>query len=404
MLEHGQSIYANEQPDREHEPVLRTQLNLLGNHSFELELSPSDSLAAYLFTPLPKVVFWAASLISLLLVAALGLAMENARRAKVLSATNLQLNRTARQREEVERRLRDSRESLQLALDLTDSSRDSLFVFDMRTRELLHMNRATHSSLGYDADEFRRLLHDTPERLIPGYFAWLEQVRAAHQQNLSMIFQHEMLRRDGSPQAAEINAQLIRQGGGEYLIAVARDNSERLQLEAQLQILTLQDSLTGLYNRRYFDHKLHSEWRRLRRSEQPLALLMLDVDHFKLFNDCRGHLAGDDALRQIATAMAACMQREGDAACRYGGEEFAIILADTGLEGASHVAERVHEQVAELKISHPECNLGYLTLSIGLAIATPGGNDDPQELIALADGALYAAKRRGGNTTCVWSH
>ncbi|MCY1308547.1 Phytochrome-like protein cph2 [compost metagenome] len=102
--------------------------------------------------------------------------------------------------------------------------------------------------------------------------------------------------------------------------------------------------------------------------------------------------------------MAACMQREGDAACRYGGEEFAIILADTGLEGASHVAERVHEQVAELKISHPECNLGYLTLSIGLAIATPGGNDDPQELIALADGALYAAKRRGGNTTCVWSH
>ncbi|MBO3277849.1 GGDEF domain-containing protein [Pseudomonas schmalbachii] len=108
----------------------------------------------------------------------------------------------------------------------------------------------------------------------------------------------------------------------------------------------------------------------------------------------------EERLAYQASSLA--RQLESDAACRYGGEEFAIILAGTGLDGASHIAERVHEQIAELRISHPECNLGYLTLSIGLAIATPGDDDDPELLIAQADRALYAAKNRGGNTTCVW--
>ena len=129
---------------------------------------------------------------------------------------------------------------------------------------------------------------------------------------------------------------------------------------------------------------------------------MLDVDHFKLFNDCLGHLAGDDALRRVAGALRGCLQREGDAACRYGGEEFVIILTDTGLDGATHVAARVHQRIAELGIAHPATELGRLTISIGVAIAKPGQDSEPDQLIAQADQALYAAKHGGRNQTCVW--
>nr|WP_294972266.1 diguanylate cyclase [uncultured Pseudomonas sp.] len=402
LLEHGQPLYVRSQPDSQAEAPLRLPLRLLNNRSFELELSPSAALVQSLSTPLPAVVFGTAVAISLLLVAALALALDNARRASALSAGNRLLNLEAEQRQEIEGHLLDSRERLQLVLDLTDSSRDALFIFDVQNRELLHMNRATYSSLGYSAEDFRQLLRDDPERLIPGFFAWLQLVQQANRLNLSMIFQREMQRRDGSLQAAEINTQLTRQGERDYLIAVARDNGERLQLEAQLQKLSQQDGLTGLFNRRYFDRQLQSEWRRLRRADAPLAVLMLDVDHFKRFNDCLGHLAGDDALRRVGGALRSCLQREGDVACRYGGEEFVIILTDTGLEGAAHVAARVHQRIAELAIVHPATELGRLTISIGVAIAKPGQDAEPDQLISQADQALYAAKHRGRNQTCVW--
>ncbi len=402
LLEHGRPLYVRDQPDSDADQPLRVPLRLLDNRSFELELRPTATLVQSLSTPLPMVVFSGGVAISLLLMAALFLARENARRATALSASNQLLNQEAQQRQSVEANLRDSRERLQLALDLTDSSRDALFIFDLQHRELLHMNRATYHSLGYSAEDFRHLLRDDPERLIPGFHAWIQLVQQAHRLNLSMIFQREMQRRDGSLQPAEINTQLIHQGDRDYLIAVARDNSERLLLEAQLHKLSQQDGLTGLFNRRYFDRQLQSEWRRLRRADAPLAVLMLDVDHFKRFNDCLGHLAGDDALRRLASCLQECLQREGDVACRYGGEEFVIILTDTGLEGASHVAARIHQRVAEMGIAHPGGELGRLTVSIGLAIATPGQDTEPDQLIAQADQALYAAKHKGRNQTCVW--
>ncbi|MCG8908658.1 diguanylate cyclase [Pseudomonas sp. DP-17] len=402
LLEHGRPIYVRDQPGSDAGKQLRVPLRLLDNRSFELELRPTATLVQSLSTPLPTVVFSGGMAISLLLVAALFLARENARRATALSASNQLLNQEAEQRQSVEANLRDSRERLQLALDLTDSSRDALFIFDLQQRELLHMNRATYNGLGYSAEEFRHLLRDDPERLIPGFHAWIQLVQQAHRLNLSMIFQREMLRRDGSLQPAEINTQLIHQGDHDYLIAVARDNSERLQLEAQLHKLSQQDGLTGLFNRRYFDRQFQSEWRRLRRADAPLAVLMLDVDHFKRFNDCLGHLAGDDALRRLASCLQESLQREGDVACRYGGEEFVIILTDTGMGGASHVAARIHQRVAEMGIAHPAGELGRLTVSIGLAIAMPGQDAAPDQLIAQADQALYAAKHKGRNQTCVW--
>ncbi len=402
LLENGHSLFRHGQVDGAPGLSQRVDLQLLNNRGFSLRLSPTAQLLAQLNTPLPGVVLGAGLAISLLLVAALALALENSRRAHALQVANRRFKVEATRREETEQRLSENRERLQLVLDLTDSSHDGLFIFDSASRELLHMNQATYASLGYRPEQFAQLLRDDPEKLLPGFHRWLEQARQAQRDNLSRIFQRELIRRDGSRQPAEINTQLVQLHGREYLIAVSRDNSERLQLEAQLQRLSQLDGLTGLYNRRYFDQQLQAEWRRLRRIGAPLALLMLDIDHFKAYNDALGHLAGDDALRKVSTVLQESLQREGDVACRYGGEEFAIILANTGLEGGEHVAARIHAAIAHLDIAHPASPLGRLSLSIGLTVVDPVSDEAPGELLAQGDQALYRAKHEGRNRTCLW--
>jgi len=402
LLENGHSLFRHGAAQADERHSLQLGISLLNNQGFALRLSPTAQLLEQLGSPLPGVVLGASLAISLLLVAALALALENSRRAHALQAANRRFKVEAERREETEQRLRENRERLQLVLDLTDSSHDGLFIFDSDSRELLHMNQATYATLGYRPEQFAELLRETPEKLMPGFHRWLEQARQAQRDNLSRIFQRELIRRDGSRQPAEINTQLVQLHGREFLIAVSRDNSERLQLEAQLQRLSQLDGLTGLYNRRYFDQQLPSELRRLRRSGAPLALLMLDIDHFKACNDALGHLAGDDALRKVSTVLQESLQREGDVACRYGGEEFVIILADTGLDGAEHVAARIHDGIASLAITHPASPLGRLSLSIGLAVLDPVDDEQPGELVSRSDQALYGAKRRGRNCTYLW--
>ncbi|WP_416359265.1 diguanylate cyclase [Ectopseudomonas khazarica] len=402
LLENGQVLFRHGDTAGDDPHSLQLGLSLLNNQAFSLRLSPTARLLEQLESPLAGVVLGASLAISLLLVAALALALENSRRAHALQLANRRYKVEAERREETEQRLRENRERLQLVLDLTDSSHDGLFIFDSSSRELLHMNQATYATLGYRPEQFAELLREDPEKLLPGFHRWLQQVREAQRDNLSRIFQRELIRRDGSRQPAEINTQLVELHGREYLIAVSRDNSERLQLEDRLQRLSQQDGLTGLYNRRYFDQRLQAELRRLRRAGAPLTLLLLDIDHFKAYNDALGHLAGDDALRKVSAVLQDSLQREGDAACRYGGEEFAIILAGTGLEGGEHVAARIHAGIAALELSHPASPLERLSLSIGLAVLDPVRDEQPGELIARCDQALYSAKHEGRNRTCLW--
>ena len=128
---------------------------------------------------------------------------------------------------------------------------------------------------------------------------------------------------------------------------------------------------------------------------------MLDVDHFKRFNDRYGHGAGDDALRRVAGAIKACLQRPGDMVARYGGEEFACILPTVDFEGALGVAERIEQQVRALRIEHADSDAAaVVTVSIGLALESPARDADPATLLALADAQLYRAKRGGRGRTC----
>jgi diguanylate cyclase (GGDEF)-like protein len=170
---------------------------------------------------------------------------------------------------------------------------------------------------------------------------------------------------------------------------------ENRRLQDELRALTITDPLTGLPNRRHFDVTCVTEWERARRDRRPLAVLFIDVDHFKSYNDCHGHRAGDDCLAAVAGAIRRSLQRPADLAARYGGDEFVVLLPDTDTEGALDVARRVLAAISALDIRHDDLPSGHVTPSIGVAQLVPGVDDTARELLERADRALYAAKLAG---------
>ena len=188
------------------------------------------------------------------------------------------------------------------------------------------------------------------------------------------------------------------EGSIEKFVAVKLDITKRRELEKTLERMSRTDALTSLSNRRAFEEALGREVNRALRAERPLSLLMLDVDHFKRYNDTYGHQAGDRALQRVAGVLMAAGRRGGDMAARYGGEEFTVILAETDAEAAAHVAEAIRWGVEALAIAHKSSATGpYVTISVGAATMVPGAAVDAEELIRLADTALYDAKAHGRN-------
>jgi len=184
-----------------------------------------------------------------------------------------------------------------------------------------------------------------------------------------------------------------------FAAANALQRGQRVQFAQSLLLRKLlsTDTLTGIGNRRRFDDALAREWRRCRRAGLPLSLLMIDVDHFKSYNDYYGHQQGDECLRQVARLLVDCAARPGDLVSRYGGEEFLCLLPDTGMAGALAVADKLAAAVRQADIHHPRSPAGArLTISIGVATAKDLSGE-PEALTAFADKLLYAAKTAGRN-------
>ena len=161
------------------------------------------------------------------------------------------------------------------------------------------------------------------------------------------------------------------------------------------------DGLTQVNNRREFERSIETEWRRAQRSKRSLVLIMLDIDHFKAFNDHYGHLAGDGCLRSVAQAIKSSIQRAEDSVCRYGGEEFAVILPESDIKGAELLAEKIRSTIEGLQIKHEKSSTApVVTISLGLASYSPSEEIYPNDLIEQADRALYKAKNRGRNQVC----
>ncbi len=168
-----------------------------------------------------------------------------------------------------------------------------------------------------------------------------------------------------------------------------------------LRNLVFLDGLTGVYNRRYFDQQMGVEWARAARNNTTLSLIMVDVDHFKLYNDRYGHQAGDDCLRQIAQILKSSLRRPSDLVARYGGEEFACILPETGYEDALAITQEIERMVRAHKIPHAfSQHDGVVTASLGLAARTAQAVGDAVALVGLADAQLYLAKQTGRGRVC----
>lgn len=234
-----------------------------------------------------------------------------------------------------------------------------------------------------------------------------EKFKAATEKSMNRIiaqggraepFETELIRPNGEKVDVEVFGACVVYEGEIGIQMALQDVTERKLIEAEWRRLSRMDGLTGIYNRRAFDDIIERELRRAQRNKAPLAIAMIDIDSFKLYNDNYGHQKGDETLKAVATVLHEGAERGGDHVARYGGEEFAVIMADTDMEGAKQVAETLRQSVEALAIPHAH-NLAAkrITISTGVYGAVPGETATASDFIQRADANLYKAKRSGKN-------
>lgn len=188
------------------------------------------------------------------------------------------------------------------------------------------------------------------------------------------------------------------------MLRLTEMSTELAAANRRLELLATTDALTHLPNRRRFSEFIEQEWQRATRDRTSIALLMLDVDFFKRFNDTRGHQAGDECLRRVAAVIGGRVKRSSDLAARYGGEEFAVVLSGAEEEGALSVAHWIRAEIERQAIPHGASSVSeYVTISIGVSVMTPVAGSSPEQLIEEADTALYRAKELGRNAVIAGS-
>jgi len=187
-----------------------------------------------------------------------------------------------------------------------------------------------------------------------------------------------------------------------YEKARSDNEKEMLRKNHEIEMMSNHDGLTGVFNRRYFDLLLNNEFHRSKREQQPLSLVIGDIDFFKNYNDTFGHLQGDTCLVEVADAINSAITRATDTVMRYGGEEFAVLLPNTNAKGAKVVAERIQKEMASKAIRHPLSSVsGVVTLSLGIAVTLQEDDHEPSDLVKRADKALYMSKSEGRNMITV---
>ncbi len=295
---------------------------------------------------------------------------------------------------------------------LAVSSRDAILLVNLNG-VVRYASPAVAEILGWEPEQtlglsYRKALHSEDDALAETVF------REAREERKPGMFQFRCLKKDGSYLWMEASLRLHREpstGEATGFVVVMRDISQRKAAEEELQrafymveALASVDGLTGVANRRRFDEVLQSEWRRAQRDRTACSLLLMDLDHFKNYNDIYGHIAGDRCLRRAAEATAQVLRRPADLLARYGGEEFAVILPDTNRHGALEIAEQIRLAVEEMHVPHTGNPHGVVTVSVGCSTQAPETNSDVSLLVQAADSALYQAKSLGRNRVEATSH
>jgi len=305
------------------------------------------------------------------------------------------------QRKEYEENLKESEELFRL---LTEYSSDLITMHDVNG-DYIYASPACKDILQYDVEELIGkssfdFVHPEDQELAMAQFQLLFETG-------DIVFSYRIRRKDGEYVWLECSCTLLNEihSGEQKLVAVSRNINKRKMDEQKLKEaneilkrLTTIDGLTGVANRRAFDERLEMEWIRGRRNASCLSLIMLDIDYFKAYNDTYGHQGGDRCLKQIAAAVKETLGRSTDILCRYGGEEFCVILPETDQAGANIVGEKIRQTVEKMYIPHPGSEiLSWVTVSVGTATMIPTLFSSSMDLVSMADKALYKAKKAGRN-------
>lgn len=290
---------------------------------------------------------------------------------------------------------------------LLDSLLGLPFAVDWSSGNFVHVGPQIETLLGYSQDHWKTVqdwvdcIHpDDSERAMNYCVSQSEQC-------LNHEFEYRMIKQNGDIIWVRdvVNIAQDNDGNVKYLIGfiidITDDKNTQIQIisdKNKYQRLTLVDHLTKAYNRRKFDSYLIDNWNKGMRGQEPLSLIIIDIDHFKQFNDLYGHTLGDKVLVKVADAMLDTFKREYDTVCRIGGEEFAAILPNTSIETALELAQKLQDKIADHNISHEHSHTSpLLTVSMGVSEAVNYHNYTSQQFYAFVDDLMYSAKNSGRN-------
>jgi diguanylate cyclase (GGDEF)-like protein/PAS domain S-box-containing protein len=287
---------------------------------------------------------------------------------------------------------------------LLESTRAIPWRIDWATRQFTYIGPQVESLLGWSPETWGNIqdwgtrIHPEDRDMVMNYCVSQSNAGMDHEAD------YRALRPDGSIVWVRDVVRVVRNESGEVqtLVGFMFDITERKMREdelvrnkRELEVLSYRDGLTGIANRRMFDVTFQREWDDARRKSRPLSMVMIDIDLFKQYNDCLGHIAGDACLRKVAQVLEDAVHRPRDLVARFGGEEFVILLPETDIAAARTVAERCRELVEAAAIVHPTSHHApFVTISAGVGSTVPG---ETNQFIQTIDQALYAAKQHGRN-------
>lgn len=297
-------------------------------------------------------------------------------------------------------RMNKSAKSKILIID--DSEINTLLLVSLLEQEH-ELLTATDGQSGIDmaiAESPDLILLDVTMPGMDGYTVCDELKTNAQTKDVPIVFVTAMDELEDEARGLELGAidYITKPYSPQIVKARIRNHLELKLARDRLMQLSMIDGLTSIPNRRQFDKAINREWQRGIRRQEAISILLMDIDFFKQYNDLYGHLKGDDCLKQVANVISSQMQRTTDLAARYGGEEFVCILPETDIDGATHIAHRIINQLEQLRIEHKGSKVcSYVTLSIGICSRVPDTELNVVDFVGLADKALYSAKQQGRN-------
>lgn len=314
------------------------------------------------------------------------LVMENRRYQRELES------RVAAARGDLEAAYGELRKTKEYLENLIDSTLDGIITIDHEGR-ISFANRGAHRLLGFSDNE---ILGASVDDLFVGGHEEVRYIRRVLGEDRPLQnYETELKHKGGRVIPVSMSISLVKGGEEKHpeTLAICKDITEQKRLERELKEMTIRDSLTGLYNQRYFYDRLEAEIERAKRQQRPLSLLLVDIDNFKTYNDAHGHLEGDRVLQTVGQVITECTREHVDFGFRYGGDEFTVILPEAPETQAFQIAERIRETFEAKRFD-------MLTLSIGLMAYRPG--HPLRKFIQFTDSMMYDAKRAGGNRVYVY--